>query len=184
MRDIALMGIIVSLLSACTHTGLKKASPKIDKQHVVSTAIVEAQKVQERKGLAFGSRKKHTYQRESALTSKHHFTQKQQHNQQHKYTILYSEEGNASYYSSILHGRKTASGEVYDQNNLTAAHKKLPFGTRIRVLNQDNGRSVWVTINDRGPFAEGRILDLSYQAAEQLDMLKKGRAHVKIDVIQ
>jgi rare lipoprotein A len=94
------------------------------------------------------------------------------------------QEGKASYYSSKLHGRKTASGETYNENKLTAAHKSLPFGTKIRVLNKDNGRSVLVSINDRGPFVKKRILDLSYFAAKQLGMLRSGISNIKMEILQ
>jgi rare lipoprotein A len=94
------------------------------------------------------------------------------------------QEGKASYYSSALHGRKTASGEIYNENKLTAAHKHLPFGTKVRVLNKKNGRSVLVSINDRGPFVKKRILDLSYVAAKQLGMIRAGVTSIKMEVLQ
>lgn len=187
MRDIACMGLIglmVSSLSACTHTGeLKETKYNVDK-HVVSIAPIKNLRVKKGEGLAPKSQKKNISLSKRASKVSPHFVAKQRYNQRHKYTILYSEEGSASYYNSALHGRKTASGERYNKNNLTAAHRKLPFGTRVRVLNQGNGRSIWVTVNDRGPFAKGRVLDLSYQAAEQLDMIRIGIAPVKIEVIQ
>src|SRR5258708_5054952 len=76
--------------------------------------------------------------------------------------------GLASWYGYPYHGRKTASGEVYDMNQLTAAHKTLPLGTRVEVTNQTNGKQVEVRINDRGPFVEGRVIDLSYAAAKEI----------------
>jgi peptidoglycan lytic transglycosylase len=82
-----------------------------------------------------------------------------------------------------LAGRRTASGERFDPAALTAAHRELPFGTRLRVTNLDNGRSVTVRINDRGPFAQGRILDLSFAAARELGMLRSGVARVRIEVL-
>jgi len=90
----------------------------------------------------------------------------------------------ATYYSNRLAGRKTASGEVYDPKALTAAHKKLPFGTLVRVTRKDDGRSVTVRINDRGPFAgKDRIIDVSYRAAEELDMVRAGVVPVRVEVL-
>ncbi len=92
-------------------------------------------------------------------------------------------EGQASWYGAQHQGKTTANGEPFDMNALTAAHRKLPFGSKVRVTNLDNGRSVIVRINDRGPYRNGRIIDLSRKAAEQLGMLKTGTAPVKIEVI-
>jgi rare lipoprotein A len=88
--------------------------------------------------------------------------------------------GVASYYAGSLHGRPTASGERYDRGDLTAAHRALPFGTCLVVLNEDNGRSVRVRVNDRGPYAGDRLIDLSEAAARELGMLKKGLARVRL----
>jgi len=93
------------------------------------------------------------------------------------------QEGLASYYGEKFHGRKTASGEVFNMYEMTAAHRTLPFGTYVRVTNLENGRSVVVRINDRGPFAKGRIIDLSYAAAKRLGMVHSGVAKVRIEVI-
>ena len=90
-----------------------------------------------------------------------------------------SETGMASYYAHKLHGEKTASGEVYDENALTAAHPKLPFGTKVRVTNLANGKGVVLVINDRGPFVDGRIIDLSYKAAQELDFIREGLARIE-----
>jgi rare lipoprotein A len=94
------------------------------------------------------------------------------------------QEGKAVYYSSVYHGRKTASGEVYDENALTAAHRTLGFGTLVRVTNQKNGKSVVVRINDRGPFGKKkeRIIDLSLAAAREIDMVKAGVVPVLLEV--
>ena len=92
-------------------------------------------------------------------------------------------EGRASRYSDRLHGRKTASGQRYDKTKLTAAHRKLPFGTRVHVTNLNNGRSVVVRINDRGPFAKGRIIDLSRAAAEQIGMIEPGVVPVRLEIL-
>ena len=88
--------------------------------------------------------------------------------------------GKASYYGNEYDGRKTANGEVFRQSKLTAAHKKLPFGTQVRVTNLSNGKTVDVRINDRGPFVAGRIIDLSRSAAEEIGMVRQGVAKVKI----
>ena len=92
--------------------------------------------------------------------------------------------GEASYYGKKFHGRKTANGEIFNMYAMTAAHKQLPFNTIIQVTNKENGKSVEVRINDRGPFKKGRIVDLSYQAARKLDMLNKGVAPVEIRIIK
>ncbi|RJG11916.1 septal ring lytic transglycosylase RlpA family protein [Pseudomonas cavernicola] len=86
----------------------------------------------------------------------------------------YNAEGKASYYGAKHHGKRTASGEKFDQNQLTAAHRSLPFGTRVRVTNLNNDKTVVVRINDRGPYARGRIIDVSRKAAQQLGMLRAG----------
>ncbi len=88
--------------------------------------------------------------------------------------------GYASWYGPEFNGRKTASGEVYDMNALTGAHRKAPFGTRVRVTNLSNGRSTEIRINDRGPFVRGRILDLSYAAAKEIDLVGAGTAPVEL----
>jgi len=90
------------------------------------------------------------------------------------------ETGVASYYAHKYHGRTTASGERFDMNDLTAAHKTLPFGTRVRVTNLDNGKSVTVRVNDRGPFVKGRVIDLSLAAAKKVDMVHAGLANVEV----
>ncbi|SDR71554.1 septal ring lytic transglycosylase RlpA family protein [Pseudomonas oryzae] len=95
----------------------------------------------------------------------------------------YRAEGQASFYASRHHGRRTASGERFDMHALTAAHPSLPFGSRVRVINLANQRSVVVRINDRGPHARGRIIDLSRAAAERLDMLSRGVAPVRLEVL-
>ena len=94
-----------------------------------------------------------------------------------------SQTGIASWYGPGFHGRRTASGAVYDQHDLTAAHQTLPLGTRVMVTNLENGRSTEVIINDRGPFLKGRIIDLSYAAAQTLGMVGPGTIPVRIEVI-
>ena len=96
----------------------------------------------------------------------------------------WEESGEASWYGPGFHGKQTASGEVYDMEAMTAAHKKLPFGARVRIHNLDNGRQTEVRINDRGPFARGRIIDLSRAAARDIGMLGSGTARVRIQVLE
>lgn len=91
--------------------------------------------------------------------------------------------GMASWYGGRFHGRKTANGERYNMNAMTAAHKTLPFGTRVLVTNTRNGRSVQVRINDRGPFVRGRIIDLSRAAASQIGVTSSGVAPVRVSVL-
>ena len=92
--------------------------------------------------------------------------------------------GMASWYGEPFHGRQTASGEVYDMEARTGAHPTLPFGTRIRIENLDNGRTATLTINDRGPFVKERIVDVSRRVARELGMLGPGTARVRITVIR
>ncbi len=94
------------------------------------------------------------------------------------------QEGEASYYAHKYHGRTTANGETYDENKMTAAHKTLPFGTTVRVTNLANGKKVVVRINDRGPFIKGRIIDLSYKAAGELDYISRGVVKVRVEVLK
>ncbi len=94
-----------------------------------------------------------------------------------------AEEGLASWYGGKFQGRRTASGERFDTNKLTAAHKTLPFDTTVKVTNLENDRTVEVRINDRGPFVEGRVIDLSRAAAEALGMTGRGVARVSLELI-
>lgn len=96
---------------------------------------------------------------------------------------LYEEVGKASWYGRWHQGRKTASGERFDMNKLTAAHPSLPLGTEARVTNLETGRSVEVTVNDRGPYVKGRSIDLSARAAQVLGMKSQGVATVRIEVL-
>ena len=94
-----------------------------------------------------------------------------------------TERGVASWYGPKFHGRPTASGERYDMHGMTAAHRSLPFGTLVEVHNLGNDRRVRVRINDRGPFARGRIIDLSYEAARQIGLVGPGTARVELRVV-
>lgn len=105
-----------------------------------------------------------------------------------QYSVLessegYQEVGIASWYGSKFHGRKTSSGEVYDMYGITAAHKSLPLPTFVRVTNLDSGASLVVKVNDRGPFHDDRVIDLSYGAASRLGVLEKGTASVEVTAI-
>jgi rare lipoprotein A len=92
-------------------------------------------------------------------------------------------EGTASWYGPKFHGKKTASGEIFDMYELTAAHKTLPLGTMCVVTNRQNGKSVTVRINDRGPYIEGRVIDLSYAAAMVIDMVESGTVPVRVEIL-
>lgn len=97
---------------------------------------------------------------------------------------VFYQKGNASWYGPGFNGKKTASGEIFNMNKLTAAHKKLDFGTIVRVTNLNNNKRVIVIINDRGPFAKGRIIDLSKKAALTIDMINDGVVPVKIELLK
>ena len=91
--------------------------------------------------------------------------------------------GEASYYGNELAGNRTASGERFNPRALTAAHRTLPLGSKIRVTNTSNGKSVIVRINDRGPFVKSRLIDVSYAAAQQINMIRAGKAKVRLELI-
>jgi len=95
----------------------------------------------------------------------------------------FKQKGVASYYADRFHGRKTASGQRYNKQELTAAHKTLPLGTKVRVTNVRNGESVDVEITDRGPYIKGRVIDLSKAAARELGMVGAGLAQVRLEII-
>lgn len=96
----------------------------------------------------------------------------------------WTQEGKISWYGPGFHGRLTANGEVFDKNELTMAHNKLPFGSRVRVTNLNNGRSVIVRVNDRGPFVAGRVGDLSRAAAEEIGMVDHGVVVARLEVLE
>lgn len=99
-------------------------------------------------------------------------------------SVGYKERGIASWYGPKFHGRLTSSGERYDMHRMTAAHKSLPLPTNVRVTNLENGKSVIVRVNDRGPFVKGRIIDLSFVAAQAIDMTQAGTARVEVEALQ
>ena len=92
--------------------------------------------------------------------------------------------GQASWYGPGFHGKTTANGEKFNQNAMTAAHKTLPFNTNVKITDLETGKSVVVRINDRGPYAKGRIIDLSKRAAEKLGMKEKGHTKVKLEIVK
>ena len=95
----------------------------------------------------------------------------------------HTQAGFASYYHDRFHGRKTASGDAYNKGSLSAAHRTLPLGTKVKVTDSRTGRSVIVKINDRGPFVKGRVIDLSRAAAQEIGLTSRGLAKVKIEVL-
>lgn len=96
----------------------------------------------------------------------------------------YMQTGLASWYGNEYNGRPTACGEIFNENAMTAAHKELPFGTVVRVVNLNNGLTVTVRINDRGPFIAGRIIDLSKAAAREVDMINLGVVPVRLEILK
>ncbi len=100
------------------------------------------------------------------------------------FTVNEVESGSASYYGKKFHGRKTASGERYDNNRYTAAHRKHPFGTILKVTHAESRDTVLVRVNDRGPFVRGRIIDVSWCAARDLNILRAGHAKVEVEVVE
>ena len=98
--------------------------------------------------------------------------------------VLLTLQGVVSYYADDFHGKQTSNGETFNMNDLTAAHRTFPFGTRVRVTNLENNKSVIVRVNDRGPFVEGRIMDLSLKAAKEIDLMKSGTTEARLEVLQ
>ena len=97
---------------------------------------------------------------------------------------LYKNDVTASYYAEKFHGKRTSNGEIFNMNDLTCAHKSLPFNTILKVTNLSNGKSVQVRVNDRGPFVAGREIDLSKAAAKKIGMITSGTAKVKIQIVK
>jgi rare lipoprotein A len=97
--------------------------------------------------------------------------------------ILLTLQGTVSYYANDFHGKQTSNGETFNMNDLTAAHRTFPFGTKVRVTNLENNKSVIVRVNDRGPFVEGRIMDLSLAAAKEIDLMKSGTTKARLEVL-
>ena len=95
----------------------------------------------------------------------------------------WAQNGKVSWYGPGFHGRRTANGEIFDTNEMTMAHRSLAFGSKVRVTNLDNGRSIVVRVNDRGPYVGGRIADLSHAAASRLGFVEDGVVHARIELI-
>jgi rare lipoprotein A len=95
----------------------------------------------------------------------------------------WTQTGKVSWYGPGFHGRQTANGEIFDTNDMTMAHRSLAFGSKVRVTNLDNGRSIVVRVNDRGPYVGGRIADLSHAAASRLGFVEEGVVHARIELI-
>jgi rare lipoprotein A len=98
--------------------------------------------------------------------------------------VLLTLEGVVSYYAHDFHGKQTSNGETFDMNALTAAHRNFPFGTKVRVTNLDNKKSVVIRVNDRGPFVDGRIMDLSMGAAKEIDLIRTGTTKARLEVLE
>jgi rare lipoprotein A len=98
--------------------------------------------------------------------------------------VLLTLEGVVSYYAHDFHGKQTSNGETFDMHALTAAHRTFPFGTKVRVTSLENNKIVIVRVNDRGPFKEGRIMDLSMGAAKEIDLILNGTARVRLEVLE
>jgi len=98
--------------------------------------------------------------------------------------VLLTLEGTVSYYAHDFQGKETSNGETFNMNDLTAAHRTFPFGTKVRVTNLENNKSVIVRVNDRGPFVEGRIMDLSMGAAKEIGLIKTGTTRARLEVLQ
>jgi rare lipoprotein A len=96
---------------------------------------------------------------------------------------MWAQDGHVSWYGPGFHGRRTANGETFDTNDLTMAHRSLAFGSRVRVTNLDNGRSIVVRVNDRGPYVRGRIGDLSHAAASRLGFVEDGVVQARIELL-
>ncbi|TNB47126.1 septal ring lytic transglycosylase RlpA family protein [Martelella lutilitoris] len=157
---------VTAMLSACTTTGDTSDKTKDDVKDATETA---AEKTATSTSLGYQKIGKPYQVKGKWYTPKH--------------VEKYSKEGLASWYGPNFNGGRTANGETYDMNHLSAAHKTLPLPSYVRVTNKKNDSSVIVRVNDRGPFVSGRIIDLSKKAAEMLDMTREGVADVRIDYI-
>ena len=98
--------------------------------------------------------------------------------------VLLTLEGVVSYYANDFNGKQTSNGEIFDMYALTAAHRTFPFGTKVRVTNLENNKSVIIRVNDRGPFKEGRIMDLSFGAAKEIDLIRTGTVRARLEVLE
>ncbi|QGM80009.1 septal ring lytic transglycosylase RlpA family protein [Otariodibacter oris] len=155
----------------------KKATPK-KKKTKKTTASNETKKLYGVKGDKLSYVKVNNKVSSYTIKGQTHTTINKENSRQ------FSQKGIASYYGTKFHGKKTANGEIYDKNAFTAAHKTLALGSYALVTNLKNGRKVIVRINDRGPFSNGRVIDLSVAAAREIGMLNAGTAQVKIEALQ
>jgi rare lipoprotein A len=124
-----------------------------------------------------GREEQHSGERKSPAQTEHPM-------QQNSGKILLTLEGIVSFYAHDFHGKQTSNGETFDMNALTAAHRTFPFGTKVRVTNLESNKTVVVRVNDRGPFKEGRIMDLSMGAAKEIDLIRTGTARVRLEVLE
>ena len=148
-------------------------SPKEEEPLLVPPAQQEDSYVQEERSVGASTAAPDSQRGESRLFSSPSLLSE-------KTSPLFYQEGVASWYGHDFHGKRTSSGERYDMDALTAAHPTLPLGTQVEVVNLENGKAVKVTVNDRGPFKKGRIVDLSREAAKRLDMIGPGTAKVAV----
>lgn len=164
---------ICMLMTACS-TSSKTASPAIKPDPVIT---------QNNSGQMIAKKKRHHLPK--TRPAKKQKSQKKRAYQpaQKPQRFIFLNEGAASYYGKRFQGKTTASGVPFDMHQFTAAHKELPFGSRVRVTNLHNNRSVIVTINDRGPYSRNRIIDLSKAAAKQIGMIQAGVVKVKVEVL-
>jgi rare lipoprotein A len=163
-QNAAPVGLVFLLISSLLHGGsVIPGSAMVSKSHSAEAATLDAPAVQSNNKTA---QKKATRQVNSRETG-------------NKKVIR----GQASWYGPGFHGKKTASGEIFDQSKLTAAHKTLPLGTKARVTNLENGNSVEVEINDRGPYIGQRVIDLSRAAANALGFVESGLTLVRIETL-
>jgi rare lipoprotein A len=170
MKKLILIPVTLLLLQACTNLTSGRYQQKHDSTPTrLPTANETRDAVPRKEPLSKGGNKNYT------VRGKHYQVLKSADN--------FSEEGIASWYGKKFHGHLTSNGEVYNMYGMSAAHKNLPLPTYVKVTNQSNQKSVIVRVNDRGPFHQGRVIDLSYSAAYKLDMLKTGTARVKVEAI-
>jgi rare lipoprotein A len=153
---LSLIVILITVLLSATHTGIHRSGMDTTYNPLYSSAEAAP--------------------RPALISKKGTQTHKQR-------ALVPVTQGKASFYSDQFHGHKTANGETFNMDKLTAAHPSLPFGTRVRVTNLRNGKDVIVRINDRGPFVKGRIIDLSVGAAKEIGLIKSGTVQVKLEAL-
>ena len=162
------LSLATLMISGCSTRGVKRHTTASSTPHTTQTHHTTSSSTQ-------GSKKVPATMRPYSVFGKRYYPT--------KVRVGETFYGISSWYGPDFDGKATSSGEIYDMHALTAAHKTLPMQTKVRVTNQANGKSVIVRINDRGPFVGDRIIDLSNKAAHKIDMVKKGTANVKLEVI-